>query len=93
MHILISTLPLVKVAGFSVGGVMVSTIGSDLVDRGSTPFLPTTFISYIWVFVVSHWSVKIGGFYIAARCRWLHIALIRQRKQVRLLPLQLMCFS
>ena len=51
-----------KVAGFSVGGVMVSTIGSDLVDRGSTPFLPTTFISYIWVFVFSHWSVKIGGF-------------------------------
>ena len=50
-----------KVAGFSVGGVMVSTIGSDLVDRGSTPFLPTTFISYIWVFVFSHWSVKIGG--------------------------------
>ena len=41
---------------------MVSTIGSDLVDRGSTPFLPTTFISYIWVFVFSHWSVKIGGF-------------------------------
>ena len=59
---LISTLPLVKVAGFSVGSVMVSTIGSDLVDRGSTPFLPTTFISYIWVFVFSHWSVKIGGF-------------------------------
>ena len=59
---LISTLPLVKVAGFSVGGVMVSTIGSDLLDRGSTPFLPTTFISYIWVFVFSHWSVKIGGF-------------------------------
>ena len=51
-----------KVAGFSVGGVMVSTIGSDLVDRGSTPFLPTTFISYIWVFVFSHWSAKIGGF-------------------------------
>ena len=51
-----------KVAGFSVGGVMVSIIGSDLVDRGSTPFLPTTFISYIWVFVFSHWSVKIGGF-------------------------------
>ena len=50
-----------KVAGFSVGGVMVSTIGSDLVDRGSTPFLPTL-ISYIWVFVFSHWSVKIGGF-------------------------------
>ena len=81
-----------KVAGFSVGSVMVSTIGSDLVDRGSTPFLPTTFISYIWVFVFSHWSVKIGGFYIAARCRWLHVALIRQRSQVRLLPLQLMCF-
>ena len=56
------TLPLVKVAGFSVGGVMVSTVGSDPVDRGSTPFLPTTFISYIWVFVFSHWSVKIGGF-------------------------------
>ena len=50
-----------KVAGFSVGGVMVSTIGSDPVNRGSTPFLPTTFISYIWV-VFSHWSVKIGGF-------------------------------
>ena len=32
------------------------------VDRGSTPFLPTTFISYIWVFVFSHWSAKIGGF-------------------------------
>ena len=51
-----------KVAGFSVGGVMVSTIGSDLVDRGSTPFLPTTFISYIWVFVFSHWSSKVLGF-------------------------------
>ena len=50
-----------KVAGFSVGSVMVSTIGSDLVDRGSTPFLPTTFISYIWVFVFSHWSVKKSG--------------------------------
>ena len=30
-----------KVAGFSVGGVMVSTTDSDPVDRGSTPFLPT----------------------------------------------------
>ena len=40
-------LPLVKVAGFSVGGVMVSTTGSDPVDRGSTPFLPTTFKLFI----------------------------------------------
>ena len=47
MHIEISTLPLVKVAGFSVGGAMVSTIGSDLVDRGSTPFLPPTFKLFI----------------------------------------------
>ena len=36
-----------KVAGFSVGGVMVSTAGSDPVDRGSTPFLPTTFKLFI----------------------------------------------
>ena len=31
-----------KVAGFSEDGVMVSTTGSDPVDRGSTPFLPTS---------------------------------------------------
>ena len=42
-----SILPLVKVAGFSVGGVMVSTTRSDIVDRGSTPFLPTTFKLFI----------------------------------------------
>ena len=45
LHILISTLPLVKVAGFSVGGVMVSTIGSDLIDRGSTPAAATNVFS------------------------------------------------
>ena len=37
-----------KVAGFSVGSVMVNTTGSDPVDRGSTPFLPTAFkYSYV----------------------------------------------
>ena len=56
-----------KVAGFSVGGVMVSTTGSDPVDRGSTPFLPTTFklfICYLEKLNILFWhpSVRIDVF-------------------------------